>query len=190
MTSADLSGNGRHGFLVDMEPEDWVAGVRGTALDLSVDDYFRYGCAGTGCPTERQAISFWFNADQLAGALVSSFGGESYSGGRHKTIAFTGSFLHCGTSAMRHGAPMAMFTPGRWYHVVVNYQDTTSIAVFVDGVEVTVPTDDYWNSGAFSVGRRVDDYSALQYDGRIDELVIYDRVLDAAEISSLYAVGS
>jgi len=185
-SSRDLSGNGRDGVLSDMEPEDWVAGVRGTALDFEDDDYFRYGCANTGCPELRQAIAFWFSADTLGGALVSYFAGERYDSGIHRTIAFSGNFLHVGPGRDLRGAPIGMFSTGRWYHVVVNYEDAAS-TVYIDGVDVTMPSDDYWNSGSFSVGRRVDDYSAMQYDGRVDELVIYDRSLSQAEIDAVRA---
>lgn len=187
--SADLSGHGRDAQLVNMEPEDWVAGVRGTALDFAIDDYVRYGCAGTGCPVPTYAVSFWFNADALSGALFSYFGGETYTSPSHKTIAFSGAYLHVGRSELRRGVDMTRFTPGVWHHVVVNYQDTTAITVFLDGVDVTVTTNDYWNSGAFSLGRRVDDYSAMQFDGRIDEVALYDRVLTPADIASLHAIG-
>ncbi|MBP9088622.1 MAG: LamG domain-containing protein [Kofleriaceae bacterium] len=183
--SADLSGFNRHGVLLNMAPEDWVTGVSGTAVHFSQNNAFRFGCAGTNCPASTYAVSLWFNADVLSGTLFSYYAGEAFSNPSQKTIAFSSTFLHCGPSTLRKGAAQSIFVTNRWYHLVVNYQDTTSITVFVDGIDVSVDTDDYWNSGAFSLGRRLDGSSPLQFSGSIDEVALYDHVLSASEIAAL-----
>lgn len=185
-TSADLSGNNHHGQLINMEPTDWVVGVRGSALEIAVDDYFSYDC--TGCPVIPYAVSLWFNANALSGALFSYVAGGSVSGNMtQKTIAFTGGvYLHAGpcSGALRRGAPITMFATGRWHHVAVNYPTVDRIEVFVDGVDVTVDTDDCWNSGSYTMGQRLN-FSPLQYNGRIDEVRLYDRPLTLDEIAAL-----
>jgi Concanavalin A-like lectin/glucanases superfamily len=80
--------------------------------------------------------------------------------------------------------------PGRWYHVVGVYDDTTStVSVYVDGVaedveHVTAPPA---ARGPLVAGAGVADYTPTDaFVGDIDELRVYSRALSPAEVWELY----
>ncbi|MBW2735244.1 MAG: LamG domain-containing protein [Deltaproteobacteria bacterium] len=183
--AADSSGNDHHATLFNMEADDWIGGVKGTALNMSVDDYVQYSCEG--CPGQPYAVSFWFRANTLAGSLF-CYAVGGFSGGVQKTIAMHGSYLHTGPSKLRKGLALSELKVGVWHHLVANYSGTV-IQVYLDGLDKTVDTDDYWNAGSFSMGRRVDEYSALQYDGALDEVRLYSRTLTFEEVHALFQHG-
>jgi hypothetical protein len=73
---------------------------------------------------------------------------------------------------------------GAWHHLTMTWDGTTKVG-YVDGVQVAsiataAPASD---TGALSVGNRP--ASPLPLIGTIDDFVFYDRVLTAAEITSL-----
>lgn len=183
VVTADATGLGHDARLVAMEPTDWVVGVRGTALNFETDDYLEYRC--DGCPSFPYSVSLWVNADDPIRGALFSYSPEGEMGATQRTIAFTGDYLHVGQSDSRFGAPKDAFTPGKWHHLAVTYETRASIVVYVDGVDVTVPTDDFWNSGSLTMGRRLN-FSALQLDGRLDEVRLYRRAITADEAMALF----
>jgi hypothetical protein len=85
----------------------------------------------------------------------------------------------------------SLFT-GRWAHVVTTY-DSTRLRLHVDGVEVAVhllpqPGPASENGGLVLGGHRTG--TGRNYDGRLDEVAIWSRVLTPAEITALHHGGS
>ena len=87
---------------------------------------------------------------------------------------------------------------GIWHHVVATKltKDASSINLYVDGVLETMVTDtdvydgDATNATALNVGRRyrlVGD--ELEWTGYIDEVRVYNRVLEAWEVRALFELG-
>ena len=83
-------------------------------------------------------------------------------------------------------------TGGGWYHVVLTFNGTNLI-LYVNGDE----KDTYSNSslsttdqsGAFSIGRR-HDTGSLYYNGKIDEVALWNTSLSANAVTALYNSGS
>lgn len=86
--------------------------------------------------------------------------------------------------------------PGRWTHIVVNIQRDRDLAIYVDGEKlatedisaarsVDIPAASYLHLGRFKDG--VD--TEYNWSGDIDQVRIYHRALDAAEIAALYEEG-
>jgi cysteine-rich repeat protein len=90
---------------------------------------------------------------------------------------------------------------GNWYHLVFTYWDAstaTKCAFYIDGTQVTGPNSDPnsthparaplnftgWLPSMY-LGRDGDG-SSRRLRGYVDELLIFDRVLDAAEVRTLY----
>jgi hypothetical protein len=88
-------------------------------------------------------------------------------------------------------------TPNAWNHAAVSYSQSTGIIrLYANGVEtgsfnfgaVALPA-----SADFYVGQRGPgsfDQTGNTYNGRVDEVRLFDRILSAAEIQSIYAAGS
>ena len=80
-----------------------------------------------------------------------------------------------------------------WYHVAVVYNDT-DLRIYVNGsLDMTPVANSTGVSGesvAFAVGCAFDNAApAAYFDGLIDEVMIFDRALSAAEVSNIYAKG-
>jgi hypothetical protein len=82
-------------------------------------------------------------------------------------------------------------TVGQWNHVVFIYDDSFDVSLYVDGVfqeTITHTTGGNSNTGALLIGKS---YPATggYFDGLIDDVRIYNRVLSADEIKRLYNTG-
>ncbi len=98
--------------------------------------------------------------------------------------------------------PAGTIRPGRWYHVAVTYANGTAPKVYVNGVESAYVsqsagsgTDVDESAGPFLVGSWNHDGSltpggpAGWFDGKIDDVRVYNRALSAEEIMQLYRLG-
>ena len=81
---------------------------------------------------------------------------------------------------------------GQWYHIAVvldsdGSPNVNEIHLYVDGIEEAVPSDSQTisTSGARKVKIGVFSYSPVYFNGLIDDVRIYDRVLSQAEIDAL-----
>ena len=101
-----------------------------------------------------------------------------------------------------HWRTLSTLASNRWYHVAGTWQnlngDYTDAKIYVDGVEQAIEmslNNGYgsnflpgYTSEPFYIGR--DGQPSGRFVGLIDEVDIYDRVLSAAEIQSIYNAGS
>jgi len=92
---------------------------------------------------------------------------------------------------------------GRWVHIAAVYDPASRLVTqYIDGLEVSheVITDAYFiddlRIGAAEIGnwgqpfRKTPDFAVRNLDGVIDEMIIFDAALSAAEIFSLYEQGT
>ncbi|MGB3073086.1 MAG: LamG domain-containing protein, partial [Candidatus Moraniibacteriota bacterium] len=89
----------------------------------------------------------------------------------------------------------------QWEHVVVTYNGgtvaSTAIQFYTDGVLRTPHTYDQDGSGAyvsdvgssFFIGAGYPSGSAFVFDGAIDDVRVYNRVITASEVTQLYNLG-
>jgi len=80
------------------------------------------------------------------------------------------------------------FSSLTWYHVAVNVNSATGgdLNLYVDNVEKTtvVAGNPNGSASAFQVGIRGD--NTFPFDGKVDQVRIYNRVLTTDEIAALY----
>jgi hypothetical protein len=181
----DISGNGNHGTLINMDPSsDWVASPKGSALDFdNTDDYVDLGdpvvaAFGTGdfsaeiwvFPTGTVNFERFFGYWTIGGTL----GWAIEDNGALDWIDFVTS------SNVR--ARSQIFTRSRWHHVGCTRRGST-LSIYVDGVKGADATalDDVDPGTKLSVGA----YS-YPWSGRIAKCGIYNRALSASEIRWLY----
>jgi outer membrane protein assembly factor BamB len=82
------------------------------------------------------------------------------------------------------------YSPGYWYHLAGTY-DGTSQRVYVDGklaVESKVQSGPifYPPKGRFALGAYTDDNERHPFEGRIEQVTLWDRALDPKEIARLF----
>ncbi len=93
------------------------------------------------------------------------------------------------------------FQEKKWHHVVLTHIGSTD-EFYVDGVLQTSLTDvvgfgnhsrffsDITSADTFRIGsRRVNNSDELSFNGKIDEVRVYDRALSHTEITALYSMG-
>ncbi|MDC0152216.1 hypothetical protein OAJ16_01775 [Deltaproteobacteria bacterium] len=104
----------------------------------------------------------------------------------------TKKFYHHGRSSYV-GESEHEFEPGRWYHIVVVVESGNG-KMFVNGEE-----EDTWSSvyntsvNRFSIGQEYDDTGSDPsdfFDGKIDEVAVWNVALSAADVTSLYNSGN
>lgn len=90
-----------------------------------------------------------------------------------------------------HNADLAGSTvlrPDTWYHLGVSY-DGSNVSVYVDGVAEASAArvlDTVPSAEGLNIGRR---WPATRWQGLIDDVQVYARALDAAEIAAIHRAG-
>jgi len=194
-TAADASGHGLTGTLT--YGPTWTIGKHGTAVNLDgSDDYVNLGNPTALQITGSMTISAWIYSAAFPGddaAIVSKRSSTSIGyqldttvdrGSR--TVGFKLS-TNSGGEMSRYGA--TVLQTNSWYHVTGVYNATArTLDVYLNGQPdngdlVGTVTSSQQNSTAnVNIGRRAS--GGYGFNGRIDDVRIYDRVLSQAEIQS------
>ncbi|MBI4159560.1 LamG domain-containing protein, partial [Candidatus Wolfebacteria bacterium] len=189
--AGDSSGNKNTGTLVN--GPTWVDGKRGKALNFDgVDDYVDAGSNSiTG--TSPFTLSAWFNARTHTDYGVAVSIGTENANGQAAYIGWvttaqigTNNSLGGGWWGTNYGSGI---TSSGWHHVVMTFAGGSGGAtkIYVDNVE-KVSTAFTPNLGTQKIqfGLR----TVYEFNGLIDEVRIYNRVLSATEIQALYKSGA
>ena len=147
--------------------------------------------------------SFWFQSDEgdsIAESKHILTGARDAAGGTgatiirlHNTIPDSLSFAYRdGDNNFNEfdGPTVASLSSG-WHHVVVTYDGTTFI-MYVDGVVEVTQVDNFYGFGSEVVYVGYDTFAGDSnfFNGRMDDLMFYDRHLTPAEILNLYSIQS
>lgn len=128
------------------------------------------------------SITAWVNADSLSGFPM--FVSKRASSGHAYQFYTTSNKLNYnnGTIAQSSGT----ITTGSWTHVAVTFNGSGSVTFYINGasagtgsVAATNPT----NTQAVDLGRA---YNGNYFNGKMDEVAIFNSELTASEISSIY----
>lgn len=131
----------------------------------------------------------WIKPDSVTGtyAVVSRGNSDSTSNFwldiRSSNQIFFGGYTAAGAGTYVSGT--YTFTPGTWYHVA-GVDDGTNLKIYVNGKQVASGARATRISGNFPMRIGMRAGSGSYFDGQIDDVHIYDRGLNADEISRLY----
>jgi glucose/arabinose dehydrogenase len=194
-TAADASGHGLTGALT-FGPT-WTVGKYGTAVNLDgSDDYVNVGNSPALQIGGSMTISAWiyageFPADDAAivskrSATTIGYQLDTTVDRGPRTVGFKLT-TNSGGEMSRYGA--TVLQTNSWYHVAGVYNASArTLDVYVsgqldNGALVGTVTSSQQNSTAnVNIGRRAS--GGYQFNGRIDDVRVYDRVLSQAEIQS------
>lgn len=191
----DTSGNGLTGTLVS-NPVD-TKGLFGRALQFDgVDDYVDLGNSATlNATTDTITISAWVYTDSATDnqPVLSKYNTSPYP------FKFTMDFgvrkIDFKINDVTLNSPNGVLTVGEWNYVATTYDKnaggTDEVKHYVNGIQVG--TSDYsismgTNSDSWDIG--FEDNANRYFNGTIDELRFYNRVLSAQEIKDLYNKGA
>lgn len=180
-----------------------TTGVQGDAADFDGTNYLnRTGASSTSLEGMTDlSISLWTKPDLLASdALVSKYDNGNAKRQYEINLPATGDitvFIGTSTGSTAHNVTKsASLTTGTTYHIIMTFDGSSStVEIFVDGSSIgtgTVTATAINSAGApFAIGARGElAVGGQNYDGSINNVGIWDKVLSAGEISDLYGSGS
>ena len=164
-------------------------------------DYVNLGDSSTFsfAPTEPFSISAWAKFDVAATRTIITKGANATSDYEWRFFTNANGYLHLACYHNTVGPYIGRsydvaLSTGQWYHLVGTYAGGTvssGIEVYVNGVAVSTTTYESGsftgmtdNSGDVIIGKYSNDF-----DGKIDEVSIFNKELTQAEINSLYAAN-
>lgn len=140
-------------------------------------------------------FSLWINANTLpangTNNVIFSIGGS----GGDQGISMNNNYLNYNGVASYSSGATAIATQGKvlttskWYHIV-SVRDSNYLRTYVDGKLTGVSQSSngalpaYGTSTVAKIGARYN--QTINFDGKIDEVRIYNRALDSNEVKSLY----
>lgn len=105
--------------------------------------------------------------------------------------------VHTGSSLLEIRSTQRLTNTSAWYHIVVTYDGTASVAgtkMYINGLIETISnsidslsTGTTVSSANFEIGARS---VTQETDGLIDEVGIWSRELDSTDVTNLYNSGS
>ena len=214
-TTADLSSYNNTGTLTNMNRATSPAiGKLGQSMDFvgasaqkidfgspaALDDLEAQGGGG-------MTISTWINPRTMGGGgydqgtIINKDNIDTVANGAWSLLIADSSFKYItfrksfGTTGLRATSANNAIILNTWQHVVVTWDGTaptSSVKMYVNGSSVSV-------GGTNGVGTKISDAANpicindcvgnRRFDGKIDEVRVYNRVLSAAEITDLYQTG-
>ncbi len=174
-----------------------VPGKLGTAYDFDNDGDFITVSPGVPIANQDFSLSFWVNRDGTGEDWVigHSTGGNNnalHVGFRDNNtfaFAFWGNDLNIDDGMFNDTAA--------WMHFVCTYDASSNVQTVYANVEggasgtwTRTAGADFQGTGDFYIGKRRNDTGGQEFDGLIDEVGVWDRVLSAAEAAELYNGGA
>lgn len=197
----DSSALGRHGTAVGATT---IAGGKlGRAGDFDgVNDSVEFGDILGFERTDPFTLEVWLKTTSTsAGSIMNKRGSGSNDRGYKFLLRTSGKVQVTLQSGASNLAKIKTTTKevndGNWHHVVFTYDGSSTTAgmhVYVDGVDEAITVDDdtltatILNSEPFKIG--VLGGSSVDFDGQIDEAVVYGFALSSAQVSTRYNSGA
>jgi hypothetical protein len=191
----DSSGNNHHGAACPNStgPTGGSSGKFGFSGDFDgTNDYVTITHTSTLMPTEAITVATWLNFDTISNDMTPIFK-ESYvdannnsgyvirvANSNRPTFCIENNSVNC-LSTFSSGA----MSTGTWYHVVGTF-DGSTIKIFFNGQLNN--TLSYSGAIGNSTANLIfsENFNGYRFDGKLDEVRIYNRALSPAEVSQLY----
>jgi len=148
--------------------------------------------------TSAVTAAAWVNLDTSAGTSTIM---SKWAGSPNNSFVFqitSGNTLRCyissnGSAAELVSGSASTIADDTWHHVAMTFDATGQEFIFyIDGspdqTNATTATELDANAGAFKIG--LHSAATDQIDGWLDEEIVFDRILSAAEINDLYTDGT
>ncbi|MBK7801803.1 MAG: VCBS repeat-containing protein [Chloracidobacterium sp.] len=184
-----------HGVIVN--GATYVAGKVGRAFDFGGNTDYVQVAAPTGLPLSNapRTMMMWFKTPTTWGdthQVIMQYGGNAQGS---KFGLFTPNYYNRALSFWGESADLAGATPlqnDTWYHGTVTY-DGNVITLFLNGqleASHSFGLNTQLNAGGFIIGRTGPDNITSEWNGSVDEAMMFDRVLTQTEIQAIYDAGS
>ena len=180
--ATDHSGNGNTGTLINSPT--WTNGNRGKALS--------FNGSNTYVQTPTQSITGSITTS--AWVYSSNFNQSGFIIGKNSVNTQWELFFQANDGLLWRGgaqedSTLCSFPANNTWHHIVGTQSGTSGSLYIDGVlcDTGTPTAIGNGSGTIDIGRF---NSGFYFNGKIDDVRLYNRALSAAEVANLYNSGA
>lgn len=195
----DESGNGNHGTIYGASPTTDRFNISGKAFIFNgIDNFIKAN--SSGLPSSERTMSLWLNANSVTGNPTSIAYGGSWCGDSWFQVLSANilSWLtdsHCDANPFFH--PFSIAPTNQWYHWVIT-NDASGRKMYVNGVLVSsnpvFVSNTYVLEKDLAIGVCVSgsghapfaNVDVGWFNGKLDDIRIYDRALSTAEIDLLY----
>ena len=183
-TTVDVSGNSNTGTLVNFSSGNpWTTGKLGNALTFDgVNDYVTIPTISVATNI---TVSAWVKSPTLG-----TFGSNMFIVSKSPVNTNWNLFLEAGSLIWRSTNQITTSRPSSnvWHHIAAT-QANTAAKIYVDGVQIQSGTMNAIANGGGAI--LIGQYGAgYFFNGLIDEVRIYNRVLSGAEIQDLFNAGN
>ncbi|NOR59969.1 MAG: hypothetical protein GQ469_04995 [Methanosarcinales archaeon] len=207
-TLKDNSGNGNDGTIYGAT---WTTdGKFGTALQFDGNDYIVIPDSPelSGGAGKNMTVEFWFNTNKQGGYIISKIRDVSYKDWSALIGGFGPgmNFWYENRGYDRRFYSGSILEEGVWHHGAFTFQRSTYgnnavLKMYLDGNELPltpfyqdgVPSNQLYDmpdtSAPVNIGYSGSYYNCCFFNGKIDEIKIFDRVLSADEIRAEYEKG-
>ncbi|HHC75084.1 MAG TPA: DUF11 domain-containing protein, partial [Thiothrix sp.] len=184
--ATDASGNGQDLPLLNMDAyNDWGNGKLSGALSFDgVNDYVQRETVSADLQAAHVTVSAWIKVTEGSWQWIAAQG-DNYGLylNNHTDLVF---YFYNGSAWPAVTANNLNFTDGQWHHVAGTY-DGSQLMVYLDGVAVASKAES--RAIVYNKGTEVS-LGAMQgnrlFKGQLDDVRMYNRALNANEISALY----
>jgi len=202
----DASGNGNNGTVNGATLTTDRHGTADSAYNFDGDDYIQFDSPVQDKPPF--SVSFWLSSDSIpeknrylitnGGESSSSQGFAFYLVGTSKTACSNSypngaiAFVVGNQNLNLRKAVIAPITPGQWHQITGVWDKTGSnVLLYMDGQPVSTPdtcssTGNFGPQNDMRIGISSANNLNYTFQGQMDDILIHNRVLTAAEIQSLY----
>lgn len=147
-------------------------------------------------PQQQVTLEAWFAPDTTTNNWISLIGciqdnaafERGWVLGAHSGDNILAGLAVGGVSNLYYQTSNAAFAPQQWLHAVMTY-DGTSRKLYVDGIldsELQYSGDIFYDDASFVLCKYEDDDENFIFDGRIQELRLYNYALDASTVMNNY----
>lgn len=193
VSAADTGTNNNVGTLNGGGPV-WVAGQVGSnALSFDSSSGKNVSSASTGVPlgASVRTVSLWIYLNSFTSIADATYQAAFSYGVTSATNLFE-LLVDNTTQTVNYHVfgffpPIGGIDPGNWYHIVMVYDGTNMIGYFNGAT--TLNTAVAINTLASSVYIGESAIGGRNFNGRVDDVRIYDRVLSSLDVAELFALG-
>jgi len=135
-------------------------------------------------------VQAWIDADDPTSNDIIVEKGNASTQGWHIQISTAGAVLWAQPGVVTNGTSVGLITAGAGMQHIVVTSDGATTKIYVDNVEAAsfASQATVASTNALRVGNRA--VLNQPFDGIIDELAIWTRVVNAAEVNALYNAGA
>lgn len=187
--ASDSSGNGNTATNVNSTAYSSGKINNGASLVAASSNHFTIADAASVRVVNGWTVSFWIKPTSLVnGYVLNCRSGENGWGIGTDTSGHI--LVYSGSGAFGNTTSTATMSTGTWYHVVVDFEGTSTKLYINGSLDSTLSNANITNPNTtVYMGRKATSADTYQ-DGILDEVGIWSRALSGAEVTSLYNGGA